>query len=805
MKKEKSQIWYPYIHPFRIVCVYASLLTLWIALSNYINVYNETEELGAFVSDMISGSLFTVLSSVLLFIFLKRNSAFFENINNDAAKTAHNYKSLIENLDLFICRFNTAARYTYLNMKAKEMFLAQDLNEEDVLGKTPLELYETDPEDASYLEKKVLEVIAEKRPFSEDFSYGNASYKWKLIPELDELGNIESVLSILFDVSDIEKVKDELAQKTEFLNSVIETAPMAIVDLYHDGTVASMWNKTAETVFGWTSEEVIGKMLPIIPEQIQEEYLERLDKCFVNNRLHFENLPRRNKKGETIYVDVTTCPLFDKNNNIVKALTFIEDVTQKKKNETEIRKLSEIVKQSPDGIIVTDLNTKIHYVNPAFTAITGYSYNEAIGKTPSSLHHRNPPPEIMSEITGSLIKNKFWKGELLTEKKDGEKIWISLRINQVSDEKGNPLFYVSCERDITAKKLRDEQLQRSLKEKEEMMLKIHMFSEALKQNPNSVILTDTKGTIEYVNPAFEQLTGYSSEEALGKNPMKLLHSKENESVFNEIYACISSGMPWKGEFHNRKKSGEEYWASVQIGAIKDAEGRILSSVAVEQDITEAKRQEERIKQSLKDKEIMLKEIHHRVKNNLQIVSSLLKMQSENHSNEETIEALKVSRSRIVSMALVHENLYKTPDLSRIDMKNYIDKLSMNIFAAFGVRNNKISFHSEVNDVKLGLETAIPLGLMMNEIITNSLKHAFPSCDNGEINVRLEKDNDSYRLSVKDTGIGIPKDFLTKTNGTLGKQLIKTLCSQLDGEMHINNGRGTEFLINFKELKYKRRV
>lgn len=805
MKKEKSQIWYPYIHPFRIVCVYASLLTLWIALSNYINVYNETEELGAFVSDMISGSLFTVLSSVLLYIFLKRNSAFFENINNDAAKTAHNYKSLIENLDLFICRFNTAARYTYLNMKAKEMFLAQDLNEEDVLGKTPLELYETDPEDASYLEKKVLEVIAEKRPFSEDFSYGNASYKWKLIPELDERGNIESVLSILFDVSDIEKVKDELARKTEFLNSVIETAPMAIVDLYHDGTVASMWNKTAETVFGWTSEEVIGKMLPIVPEQIREEYLERLDKCFVNRQLHFERLPRRNKKDETIYVDITTCPLFDKDNNIVKALAFIEDVTQKMKNETEIRKLSEIVKQSPDGIIVTDLNTKIQYVNPAFTAITGYSYDEAIGKTPSSLHHRNPPPEIMSEITGSLIKNKFWKGELLTEKKDGGKIWISLRINQVSDEKGNPLFYVSCERDITAKKLRDEQLQRSFKEKEEMMLKIHMFSEALKQNPNSVILTDTKGTIEYVNPAFEQLTGYSSEEALGKNPMKLLHSKENESVFNEIYACISSGKPWKGEFHNRKKSGEEYWASVQIGAIKDPEGRIISSVAVEQDITEAKRQEEKIKQSLRDKEIMLKEIHHRVKNNLQIVSSLLKMQSENHSNEETIEALKVSRSRIVSMALVHENLYKTPDLSRIDMKNYIDKLSMNIFASFGVRNSKISFHSEVDDVKLGLETAIPLGLMMNEIITNSLKHAFPSSDNGEINVRLEKDNDSYRLSVKDTGIGLPKDFLTKTNGTLGKQLIKTLCSQLDGEMHINNGRGTEFLINFKELKYKRRV
>jgi len=219
--------------------------------------------------------------------------------------------------------------------------------------------------------------------------------------------------------------------------------------------------------------------------------------------------------------------------------------------------------------------------------------------------------------------------------------------------------------------------------------------------------------------------------------------------------------------------------------------------ALQAEITERVRKEAQIKASIEEKEALLKEIHHRVKNNLQVISSLLNLQSGYIEDPQAAEVFRDSQNRIRSMALVHEKLYQSQDLTRVDLAEYIRNLVTYLFRAYSASATGVTLDIQADDVFLTIDTAMPCGLILNELISNTLKHAFPDGQAGEIRVELHANCDhQVTLSVADTGIGLPKDLDLNTTTSLGLQLVHTLVDQLNGHIELNSSRGTEFNIAF---------
>ena len=219
------------------------------------------------------------------------------------------------------------------------------------------------------------------------------------------------------------------------------------------------------------------------------------------------------------------------------------------------------------------------------------------------------------------------------------------------------------------------------------------------------------------------------------------------------------------------------------------------------DITERKSAEEKIEASLKEKEILLREIHHRVKNNMQIVSSLLGLQSQNIEDKKYKDLFIESQNRIHAMALIHEKLYQSESLTQINFKEYINEIVSNIFSSY-CQNSNIKIDINIENIPIYIDNAVPCGLIINELVTNSLKYAFPEGRPGKIQISVKlKDNNIIQLSISDDGIGIPKDMDIRNTKTLGLTLITALAEkQLNGELIINRQKGTEFQIKFRGTK-----
>jgi two-component sensor histidine kinase len=206
--------------------------------------------------------------------------------------------------------------------------------------------------------------------------------------------------------------------------------------------------------------------------------------------------------------------------------------------------------------------------------------------------------------------------------------------------------------------------------------------------------------------------------------------------------------------------------------------------------------------SLSEKEVLLKEVHHRVKNNLQVISSLLSLQAGYAKDEEADEMFRESRNRVKSMALVHEKLYQSRELSRINFAEYLNELATDLFRAYGVDPRTVSLRIDVGDVFLGVDTAVHCGLIVNELLSNCLKHAFPAGRKGSVSITLRPSGDNrLRLTVRDDGVGFPKDVDFRNTKTLGLQLVQTLVQQLDGTADMHSNGGTTFDIDITTQRH----
>ncbi|MBF0552241.1 MAG: PAS domain S-box protein [Deltaproteobacteria bacterium] len=334
------------------------------------------------------------------------------------------------------------------------------------------------------------------------------------------------------------------------------------------------------------------------------------------------------------------------------------------------------------------------------------------------------------------------------------------------------------------------QLEESRKDIEESEKKYRAY---IDESPTAIFVTDGQGRFLEVNQAAGRLTGYSPEELLNMTILDLLASGEGDRLRSRFTDLQKDGRIMEEvELRRRDESS--------IFVILNAAGLTNDRyIAFCQDITERKRAEEIIKASLKEKEVMLREIHHRVKNNLQIIIGLLNLQSEYSKDAHVTSHLGECRNRIKTMASVHEKLCRAPNLAGIDLKDYIDDLVGTAFISYGTIPGKVRIETKVEAINLGIDTAVPFGLILNELVSNCLKHAFPGDRKGTISISLRVlDVDQLELIVADDGVGLPAGLDLSRTLSLGWELITGLTRQIKGKLEILKDTGVAVRITLNK-------
>lgn len=315
---------------------------------------------------------------------------------------------------------------------------------------------------------------------------------------------------------------------------------------------------------------------------------------------------------------------------------------------------------------------------------------------------------------------------------------------------------------------------------------------------------EDKWPADFVSENISQL-GYDVEDFTSGRILYggIVHQEDIKNVTEQLARCVEDkGDGFKMEYRIFTKEGELRWVDERTFIQRDEEGRAVYFQGVVIDITERKLAEEAL---VRAEQIRKKEINHRIKNNLQIVSSLLDLQAEKFSDKQITEAFRESENRIVSMSLIHEELYESGNLDILDFSSYICKLITDLRRSYGTESSDIRVHLNVDNVFLGVDTAVSLGIIINELFTNSVKYAFPQDRGGEINIELfrekasEVTDEKFTLVFADNGRGIPEELDIKNPESLGLQLVNALVSQMEGGLELKREIGTEFRIKFRDI------
>ena len=327
----------------------------------------------------------------------------------------------------------------------------------------------------------------------------------------------------------------------------------------------------------------------------------------------------------------------------------------------------------------------------------------------------------------------------------------------------------------------------------------NFFEQIYKSTPEAILILDENNIVIDSNPSFEKLFLFKNHEIKGRFMEENIVPEHFQDESKEMFDKIGSGENVQKESIRTKRDGRPVNVLITGCRIKLSENR-YGSYLIYIDISKHKRSEDQMQSSLVEKEVLIREIHHRVKNNLQIISSLLHIQSSKITSEEMVSMFTNCQNRVKSIALIHEKLYQTNSFTRVDFGSYTKNLVYYLFRMFDVKSDKVTLKLNVENVFLPMDTAIPCGLIINELVTNSLKHAFSDERRGEIVIEtVYHSNNKFTLTIKDNGKGIPEDVDYYNSRTVGFNLINSLVRQLGGNLVINRSEGTEFKITFSIL------
>jgi len=491
------------------------------------------------------------------------------------------------------------------------------------------------------------------------------------------------------------------------------------------------------------------------------------------------------KDGKVRYIENTSSPVLDRSGHITGVIEIIRDITDKQ----ELRHKEETLKRAQAvahmGSWQWDIATNelqwsrevfnIYGLDPE-TCTPDYSIV-------TDAMHPDSREEFQAAIEATLKGEAPFEMDYSLVRPDGEVRTVHTKGEVLFDEAGQPLQMLGTVYDITERKKYEAEMQ-----------KLAVITE---QSAEGIAVADMKGYITFSNQAWAAMHGYEPQELIGKH-LRMFHNEEQlarEVVpFNDI---VFSKGHHSGEVGHMRRDGSTFPTHMTSTLLKDEHGKPFGIVGSATDITERKLLDEQLRQSIKDKDMLIKEINHRVKNNLAVITSLLRLQSRSLDDKKAKELFIESENRVRAMSMIHERLSHAADLRYIEFGEYLRSLVNQLFHAHRSTGAQIRLVTEIEDFPLDVVQAVPCALIANELVTNSLKHAFPDARSGEIHVAMSRQGESgYLLRVKDNGIGIPEDFDLESTKTMGLTIAHSLAGQLGAELKLNRTNGTEFSISF---------
>jgi PAS domain S-box-containing protein len=531
--------------------------------------------------------------------------------------------------------------------------------------------------------------------------------------------------------------------------------------------------------------------------QIARENSSHTPFIFVSGKMGEDFAVEMLKKGATDYV--LKHNLSKLGHAVKRALHEAEEHHEKKnaekallENEKKYRALFEL---SPDYVLLLDTNGRILDLNHAAENDIGLQREKLIGK-----HFK--------EIVVPFIDQSINNGDLMTRfvnsnqrdtfqmEVENEGVIRYTEIHHAPLLKEGKIYAIQIiARDITKRKMAEIALVKS----KERLAHLNTYLEAIiNASPFAIIDLSPDGSIKSLwNPAAEKIYGWKKDDVLGK-PLPFI-TENNKLEQDNLMSKVLLGESISGvEMERIRKDGNLIYTMMAAAPLKDSDGNTMGIMSTSADISDVIKAKKQIKTSLEEKEVLIKEIHHRVKNNLQIISSLISLQASYTSEPEAQEMFQESKNRIRSMALIHEKLYISDDLAHIDFSEYLHSLVNMLTQFFKKKLTFIELEVNCDNIYFDIDTAISLGLIVNELLSNCFKHAFKDGESGKVSIGLHSVGNGYQLIVADDGVGFPDSLDFRQTDSLGLQIVQTLTIQLKGALELDRSTGTKFSIIFPE-------
>lgn len=569
---------------------------------------------------------------------------------------------------------------------------------------------------------------------------------------------------------------------------VSEVIDYGLVMLDPAGYIQS-WNRGAETITGYQPDQVIGQHCAVLyPTEYQasQKPQKDLEQARQAGRFRSEDW-RLRLDGSVFLAEIVLTPLLDQRGQLRAYALLLRDITVQQRVEDRFQR---VVEYSPSAMVMVNPSGLIEMVNTQTERMFGYSRAEILGQTVECLlpnRFRQQHPAMRQAFFHHPSPRPMGAGrELYGLHRDGSEFPIEIGLNPIETDAG--MMVLSVIVDISARKRLEQR-----------------FRQVVQEAPNAMIMVNAEGRIMLFNRQAEQTFGYEQHQMIGQL-MELLVPQR----FRQAHPPLRSGylsnpearpMGAGRELYGLHQDGSEFPVEIGLNPIDTEEGPMVLAAIV--DITSRKTAQRQIETALKEKTVLLNEVHHRVKNNLQVIISLLNMQAHSEVDENARNVLSDTQARVRSMSLIHQLLYEGSDFSRVDLGEYLQRFGQLLLSSFGSLNRKMTLHIEAPTrlIYIELQRATPCGLLINELVTNAFKHAYPD-QAGSVWIRLSQDGPHHaRLQVADQGVGLPPAPILKAAKTLGLRLVPVLTDQIGGVLSIqDNQPGACFEVHFPVLE-----
>jgi PAS domain S-box-containing protein len=603
-----------------------------------------------------------------------------------------------------------------------------------------------------------------------------------------------------------------LRDQREWLSVTLTSIGDAVMATDTEGRVIFL-NPTAAVLTGWQIEEAVGQpvqnIFQVINELTRQPAEDIVSRVLREGRMvalanHTTLITRDDRE---LAIEDSAAPIRDGTGNLIGVVLVFHDVTEKRRMQGSLRESEEQFRALADSIpnLAWRANGDgyITWYNQRWHEYTGTTPAQMEGWGWQSVHDPVELPKVLERWQASIATGEPFEMTFPLRGADGIFRPFLTRIIPLKDAAGRVHRWFGTNTDVS-------ELKRVEEERARLLLEVQNQAAELDATLSSMVIGlivyDTAGKAIRLNNTAKKLL--PSELFFNMTVEERLHvlrwetengqpfPPEEIPVVRALRGETTNDVVLAGLFPNRT-----LWILASAAPIRTAEGKMIGAVATFIDITASRQAEERIKATLAEKEVLLKEIHHRVKNNLQVISSLVALQADGLQDGAMRAVLQDVTHRVRSMAIVHEKLYQSADLARVDFAEYARSLLNYLWHAYGTEASGIRLALDLEPVTLSVDAAVPCGLILNELLSNTLKHAFSGRDNGEVAVSLrESTQEKVRLCVRDNGMGLPAGFDWRQAGTLGMRLVYMLAGQLHAAVEVSSGEGTEFTLTFERPK-----